>query len=88
MARDAVCLSSLVLADVLEECDTVTCLLRSSRNQTCSLNYWYLPCLPSENLIPLVGAIWYESYLESKAQRPADIIRAHMKFFFKELGRL
>lgn len=41
MARDAVCLSSSVLADVLEEHEAVSCLLRSSRNQTS--NYWYFP---------------------------------------------
>lgn len=56
----AVCLNSSVLDDTLEGHNAVSCLLRSSRNQTSSLNYWCLPHLPSENLIPLVGAIWYK----------------------------
>lgn len=57
-ARDS-CVYSSVPADSLEEHEAVSCLVRSPRNQTCSLNYRHPLSRPSKNLVPLVVAIWY-----------------------------
>lgn len=59
MARDHLCLSCLVLADILEEHEVGSCMVRCLWNQTCFKTTDTSPLLLFENLTPWVVAIWY-----------------------------
>lgn len=85
MGRDHLYLSSLVLADILEEHEAVSCMVRCLRNQTCFKTTDTSTLLLFENLTPLVWQFGKTKLSEFKAEDQLKSL-VHLKSFLFSLN--